>query len=103
MELMCQKFQELEEQRLAFMRHQMWTMSNFCSQTLVDEDEVRGREREGERERGREGGRERGREGGSKWQYNNNYYFIKLLTAVQDKLCLLLLLWVLSNRQKKNK
>ena len=51
MELMCQKFQELEEQRLAFMRHQMWTMSNFCSQTLVDEDEVREREREGGREK----------------------------------------------------
>ena len=64
MELMCQKFQELEEQRLAFMRHQMWTMSNFCSQTLVDEDEVRGREREGGRERGREGGREGESEGG---------------------------------------
>ncbi|XP_003388698.1 PREDICTED: proline-serine-threonine phosphatase-interacting protein 1-like [Amphimedon queenslandica] len=39
MELMCHKFQELEEQRLAFLRHQMWTYTNFCSQTLVDDDE----------------------------------------------------------------
>ena len=55
MELMCHKFQELEEQRLAFLRHQMWTYTNFCSQTLVDDDEVRekGRE-EREKERGRD-------------------------------------------------
>ena len=40
MEFLCQKFQELEEQRIAFIRHQLWTTTNFCSQTYVDEDEV---------------------------------------------------------------
>lgn len=40
MEYLCQKFQELEEQRIAFIRHQMWTLTNFCSQTYVDNDEV---------------------------------------------------------------
>lgn len=41
MEYLCQKFQELEEQRIAFIRHQMWTLTNFCSQTYVDNDEVK--------------------------------------------------------------
>lgn len=35
-----QQFQELEEQRIAFLRHQMWTFCNLCSQTTVDIDEV---------------------------------------------------------------
>lgn len=66
MELMCHKFQELEEQRLAFLRHQMWTYTNFSSQTLVDDDEVREwegerRKREGEKEGGREGERGMGK------------------------------------------
>jgi proline-serine-threonine phosphatase interacting protein 1 len=39
MDYLCNKFQELEEHRIAFLRHQMWTMTNFCSQTLVDDDE----------------------------------------------------------------
>ncbi len=36
-----QQFQELEEQRIAYVRHQMWTFCNLCSQTTVQVDEVR--------------------------------------------------------------
>ena len=36
-----QQFQGLEEQRVAYLRHQMWTYSNLCSQATVIEDEVR--------------------------------------------------------------
>lgn len=39
MEVLCKQFQELEEQRIAFLRHQMWTFCNLCSQTTVDIDE----------------------------------------------------------------
>lgn len=47
-----QQFQALEEQRIAFLRHQMWTYCNLCSQATVSEDEVRGtgRKREGKGE-----------------------------------------------------
>lgn len=38
--LCVQQFQELEEQRIAFLRHQMWTLCNYCSQAMVDVDEV---------------------------------------------------------------
>ena len=37
-----QQFQGLEEQRIAFLRHQMWTYCNLCSQATVSEDEVMG-------------------------------------------------------------
>ena len=37
---LMQQFQELEEQRIAYLRHQMWTLSNLCSQTTVYEDQV---------------------------------------------------------------
>ena len=37
-----QKFQELEEQRLTFLRNEMWTYCNLNSQSLVQVDEVRG-------------------------------------------------------------
>lgn len=40
MEMLCHKFQELEEQRIAFLRHQMWTVCNLYSQSCVDEDEA---------------------------------------------------------------
>ena len=35
-----QQFQELEELRIAYLRHQMWTLCNLCSQTTVYEDQV---------------------------------------------------------------
>ena len=37
---LVQQFQELEEQRIAYLRHQMWTLCNLCSQTTVYEDQV---------------------------------------------------------------
>ena len=40
MDFLCTKFQECEEQRIAFLRHQMWTLCNNCSQTCVENDEV---------------------------------------------------------------
>lgn len=40
MEILCQKYQELEEQRIAYLRHQMWTLTNYCSQTYVEDDEA---------------------------------------------------------------
>ena len=40
MDILCNKFQECEEQRIAFLRHQMWTLCNYCSQTTVEDDEV---------------------------------------------------------------
>lgn len=39
MELLCKQFQELEEQRIAYIRHQMWTFCNLCSQATVQVDE----------------------------------------------------------------
>lgn len=39
MELLCRQFQELEEQRIAYMRHQTWTFCNLCSQETVQVDE----------------------------------------------------------------
>lgn len=39
MDFLCTKFQECEEQRIAFLRHQMWTLCNNCSQTCVENDE----------------------------------------------------------------
>ena len=38
--IVLQQFQELEEQRIAYLRHQMWTLCNLCSQTTVYEDQV---------------------------------------------------------------
>lgn len=40
MEILCTQFQELEEQRVAFLRHKMWTYCNLISQTTVHEDEA---------------------------------------------------------------
>ena len=64
---LIQQFQGLEEQRIAFLRHQMWTYCNLCSQATVSEDEVRGEERRREgggwRGGGGEGGEEEGGEG----------------------------------------
>lgn len=40
MEVLCQKFQELEEQRLTFLRNEMWTYCNLNSQSLVQVDEA---------------------------------------------------------------
>lgn len=40
MEVLCQKFQELEEQRITFLRNEMWTYSNLNSQNLVQIDEA---------------------------------------------------------------
>ena len=38
--LLIQQFQELEEQRIAFIRHQLWTLANLDSQGSVEIDEV---------------------------------------------------------------
>lgn len=56
-----QQFQGLEEQRVAFLRHQMWTYCNLCSQATVSEDEVMegGEERGGGGEEGEERRKER--------------------------------------------
>lgn len=40
MEILCKQFQELEEQRTAFLRHQMWSYSNHLSQCTVQDDEL---------------------------------------------------------------
>lgn len=40
MVIFVQQFQELEELRIAYLRHQMWTLCNLCSQTTVHEDQV---------------------------------------------------------------
>ena len=40
MDILCNKFQDVEEQRIAFLRHQIWTLCNYCSQTYVEDDEV---------------------------------------------------------------
>eukprot|EP00731_Ephydatia_muelleri_P016968 Em0010g66a len=40
MEVLCQKFQELEEQRLTFLRNEMWTYCNLNSQSLIQVDEA---------------------------------------------------------------
>ena len=61
---LIQQFQGLEEQRIAFLRHQMWTYCNLCSQATVSEDEVRGEERRREGGGWRGGGEEDGEEGG---------------------------------------
>ncbi len=38
--LCLQQFQELEEQRIAYLRHQMWTYTNLLSKCTVDIDTV---------------------------------------------------------------
>ncbi|XP_064387838.1 proline-serine-threonine phosphatase-interacting protein 1-like [Halichondria panicea] len=38
MEILCKQFQELEEQRIAYLRHQMWTYTNLLSKCTVDID-----------------------------------------------------------------
>ncbi|XP_065886288.1 proline-serine-threonine phosphatase-interacting protein 1-like [Dysidea avara] len=40
MELLCNQFQDLEENRIAFLRHTMWTLTNVGSNSCVEIDQM---------------------------------------------------------------